>query len=148
MAICPAMDRCKLRGAALVFLATLLVAGCGEGETAADYIKDAQKHRAALQISSAIIDLKNALQKEPKNLTARILLAQYYLDLPDPVAAESELSRAKQDGADVNTIAMALTKAELMLGRPERALKEAEAVDARSPEHRLPRARTGPPSPT
>src|SRR5215469_4134583 len=83
--------------AALVFLA---LAGCDQAKTADDYIKSAQEQRAAGDISSAIADLKNALQQDPKNLPARVLLAQYYLDLPDPIGAEAALRRAREDGAD------------------------------------------------
>jgi len=127
----------KRRVGAYVAVAFLLwaplLASC-DSKSAEQYIRDAKADRAAGKISAAIIDVKNALQKEPKNLTARLLLAQYYLDLPDANAAESELMRAKQDGAGADITAVAMAKAQLYLGRPERARIETEVSDAPSPE--------------
>jgi putative PEP-CTERM system TPR-repeat lipoprotein len=111
-------------GAAMLLF--LLSAGCDQAKTADDYIKSAQTHRAAGNISAAIIDLKNALQKDPKNSAGRLLLAQYYLDLPDPISAEAELLRARQDGAEATSIAKPLARAELQMGKPEAALREAD----------------------
>ena len=107
----------------------LLATGCNQAKTADEFIKSAQSHRAAGAISAAIIDLKNALQQEPKNTSARLLLGQYYLDLPDPVSAEAELLRARQDGAGNPSVAYPLARAELQMGRPERALHEADLSD-------------------
>ena len=105
----------------------LVGVGCEPSKTADEYIKSAQSRRAAGDISAAIIDLKNALQRDPKNLTGRVLLAQFYLDLPDPVGAEAELLRARQDGADPAVVTKPLAQAELLLGKPEASLKEADA---------------------
>ena len=110
--------------AAVAFLlCTPLLASC-DNKSAEQYIQDAQTERAAGKISAAIIDVKNALQKDAKNLTARLLLARFYLDLPDPASAEIELLRARQDGADASLVAKPLAEAELMLGKPQLALKE------------------------
>ena len=68
-----------------MLLATLVA--CDQGKSNGDQLKNAQASRDKGDISTAITEVKNALQKDPKNLEARLLLAQYYLDLPDPVAA-------------------------------------------------------------
>jgi putative PEP-CTERM system TPR-repeat lipoprotein len=120
--------RSALAGCAILSL-FLFAAGCNQAKTADEFIKSAQSHRAASDISAAIIDLKNALQQEPKNTSARLLLGRYYLDLPDPVSAEAELLRARQDGAAKPSIAYPLARAELQMGRPERALREADVSD-------------------
>jgi len=131
----PTLKKCRLGASAvaMLFLCMALLTGCND-KTAAEYIQDAQKHRAAGNISAGIIDLKNALQQEPKNLTARILLARFYLDLPDSASAESELLHARQDGADAISTAVPLAQAELLLGKPELALKETDVGNAPSPE--------------
>ena len=113
-------------------LSLFLVAGCNK-KSSEDYIHSAQAHRAAGNISAAIIDLKNALQLQPKNETARLLLARFYLDLPDPTSAEGELLRAQQDGVAATKFAEPLAEAELMLGRPAKALKETELANADTP---------------
>ncbi|HET9144885.1 MAG TPA: XrtA/PEP-CTERM system TPR-repeat protein PrsT [Sphingomicrobium sp.] len=117
--------------AALMLVVAL--AACNK-QSAEDYIRSAQTARAAGNMSAAIIDLKNALQLEPKNQTARLLLARYYLDIPDPTAAQGELLHAKQDGVDVAAIAAPLAEADLMLGRASEALKVSDLPDAAAPE--------------
>lgn len=102
------------------------LSACDKDKTAQDYIRQAQALRAAGNIPAAIIDLKNALQKDPKSLAARILLAQSYLDLSQGAAAEQELERAKQEGAAPRTIALPLAEAALAQGQPQKALTEAE----------------------
>lgn len=120
---------------AVLLLSGLLLAGCNK-KSAEDYIHSAQTHRSAGHITAAIIDLKNALQLEPKNETARLLLARFYLDIPDPASAEGELLHAQQDGVKGAKIAEPLAQAELMLGRPGKALKETEfpAVTSHEPK--------------
>ena len=73
-----------------------------------------------------MVELKNALQEEPKNLKARILLAQSYLDMSDPMSAEAHLLRARDDGADAALLAKPLAEAELQLGKFDKALSESE----------------------
>src|SRR5215469_3246442 len=107
-------------------LLLLAIAACGQSKTASDYIKNAQSSRASGDISTAIADLKSALQKDPRNLSARVLLAQFYLDLPDPISAEAALWRAQQDGADDQLVAKPLARAELLLGKPQLVLQSAE----------------------
>src|ERR1700731_2368459 len=120
--------------AALAFLLCApLLASCDD-KSAAQYIRDAESDRAAGKISAAIIDVKNALQKDAKNVTARVLLARFYLDLPDPIAAEAELLRARQDGADASIVARPFAEAKLMLGKPQLAMKETEIADTAAPE--------------
>jgi putative PEP-CTERM system TPR-repeat lipoprotein len=118
----------------LVALALASIGGCDDGKTTDEYLASARTHRAAGEVSAAIIDLKNALQRDPKRSAARLLLAQLYLDLPDAVSAEAELQRARQDGAEKSALAQPLAQAELMLGKPELALKEAEPPADASPE--------------
>ncbi len=100
--------------------------GCGKTQTAEDYVKSAKAHREAGDLSAAIIDVKNALQQEPRNLSARLLLAAYDIEQPDATAAEAELNHAKQDGADPKLLARPFAEAELLLGKPDAALKATE----------------------
>jgi len=111
-------------------LAIAFLAACGKSKTAADYIHDAEVHRKSGAISAAIIDLKDALQQDSKNATARLLLGRLYLDLPDGLAAEAELRRARQDGADSFAVSKALAEAELIVGKPDAALKEIDNLEA------------------
>jgi putative PEP-CTERM system TPR-repeat lipoprotein len=127
------MHRISACTAVAFLLLAPLIASC-DNKSAAQYIRDAEADRAAGKISAAIIDVKNALQKDPKNLSARVLLAHFYLELPDPIGAEAELLRARQDGVDASVIAKPLAEAELMLGKPQLAMKETEIADTAAPE--------------
>ena len=59
--------------AAIALLAVSLtaVSACSKSKSVDDYIHDAQAQRTAGKLPAAIIDLKNALQKDPKNVAAR-----------------------------------------------------------------------------
>src|SRR5690349_11552837 len=120
--------RCSVRLTRCAAVLLLLFStGCNQHKSVEEYMKSARASRATGNISAAIIDAKNALQQDPKNLTARQLLAQFYLDLPDPAAAEAELLRAHQDGTAAGEIAKPMAQAQLLLGKPELAIRTAEA---------------------
>ncbi len=102
----------------------VVLAGCGK--SADEYVSRAQALRDKGDIPAAVIELKNALQKDPKNLVARILLGQTYLDLSDPVNAETDLLRARADGAASALLAKPLAETELQLGKFGNALTESE----------------------
>jgi putative PEP-CTERM system TPR-repeat lipoprotein len=127
------------RRGGLVYFAVLAVmlaalSSCGDRKSAADYIKAAEAHLASGDIRAATVELKNALQKEPKNTTARVLLGQAYLDLSDASAAEVELQHARDDGAQPIATAKPLARAELMLRKPKEALALTEPVEGASPQ--------------
>ena len=120
-------------GAVLAVLSTGL-AGCGDRKSAADYIKAADAHIAAGDIRAATVDLKNALQKEPKNATARVMLGQAYVTFSDASAAEVELQHARDDGAPPTLVNKPLAQAELMLRKPKEVLGLTEPIDGAAPQ--------------
>jgi putative PEP-CTERM system TPR-repeat lipoprotein len=120
-----------LRVLATLTLVAVALSACGK--SADEYISRAQARRDKGEIPAAVIELKNALQKEPKNLTARVMLGQTYLDLSDPVNAEADLLRARADGADAAVLAKPLAQAELELGKLDKALSESEFPPNASP---------------
>ena len=81
-------------------LATLLiiVAACGSGDTTEEHIARANQFIAGSDYDSAVIELKNALQKDNQSGEARWLLGKVYLDSGDILAAEKELKRAQELG--------------------------------------------------
>jgi len=70
------------------------VVSCGEKQTASTHIVKAKSLDQASQISQVIIELKNAIQLEPKNSEARYLLGQSYLHQGSGVNATKELEKA------------------------------------------------------
>ena len=81
---------------ALVLVTAL--SACSDSDTAQSHIDRANGHFAAGETSSALIELKNALQKDAQSAEARWLLGSAYLAMGDAVAAEKELSRAQRLG--------------------------------------------------
>ncbi len=118
---------------ALSCFAVVAVALSACGKSADEYISRAQALREKGEFPAAVIELKNALQKEPKNVTARVMLGQTYLDLSDAADAETDLLRAQADGADAVVLAKPLAEAELQLGRFDKALSASELPANASP---------------
>lgn len=82
----------------------------------------------------AIIQLKNALQADPDDLSARILLGRTYLKVGDGASAAKELLRARRDGARDRFVLVPLGEAYLRHGLYARVLKEIRTAgqDART----------------
>ena len=70
--------------AAAVVGAVVLSAGAllvpHDEKSVEDFIASAQAERAAANFPAALVDLKNALAKDPENRTARLLCAQLYIE--------------------------------------------------------------------
>lgn len=73
-------------------LISLLLVGCGEKPEA--MISSAKEYLAKNDNKAAVIQIKNALQKNPDMSEARFLLGETLLHSGDPVGAETELRKA------------------------------------------------------
>lgn len=94
--------------------AVVLVAACS-GNSADSLIESANKHLQNNDSKAAIIELKNALQKDPRSAEARFLLGRLLLESGDPVGAGVELDKAQELGyPEVKLIPM---QAKLLLAR-------------------------------
>jgi putative PEP-CTERM system TPR-repeat lipoprotein len=82
---------CRSRVLPLVLAA--LFAACS-GESPESMLSSAKNYLAKNDPKAAVIQIKNALQKNPDNAEARFLLGKALLDSGDPVAAELELRKA------------------------------------------------------
>lgn len=98
----------------------------------AEYLTSAQQHIEKHEVKAAVIQLKNALQKEPNSVEARLLLGEVYLDNGDPAAAEKELKRAEKLGADKEQVGLLLARAYLMLGKFDDVLNKIDLGDGAS----------------
>lgn len=98
----------------------------------------AKGYLAKKDLNAAIIELKNALQKQPDLAEARFLLGKTLLDYEDPVAAAVELREAQNLKYPDEQVLPVLADALLSSGHPgkvieldsEAALKKPEAVAA------------------
>ncbi|MCX7194207.1 MAG: PEP-CTERM system TPR-repeat protein PrsT [Proteobacteria bacterium] len=85
---------------AAAFLMTVFLGACGKSQTTASLLVDARQYQSRGEYKTAIIQLKNALQKSPDNVDARFLLGTIYNQTGDAKSAEKELRKALDLGMD------------------------------------------------
>jgi len=125
-------NRSRIFTVFVVAMSVAMLGACSKGKTVAEYVATGKTERDHGNLPAAMISFKNALQQEPKNQTARILLAQTYLDMSNGAEAEAELTRAKQEGADFAAIELPVAEADLLQGRPEKVLTEIDPPEGAS----------------
>ena len=82
----------------LLGLSLLLMTACSKSPE--EQLADARAQIGDKDYATAVVTLKNLLQDAPDNVNGRLLLAEVSLALADPLAAEKELQRAQDLGAD------------------------------------------------
>ena len=98
------------------------LAGCSPSESSVQYLKDAEQYHARGDDKSAIIQLKNALQKDANNTEARYLLGTLYNDEGNYPAAIDELQRVLKSGTRQNRVELALDTAYLGMGQFQKVI--------------------------
>lgn len=93
------------------FAAALITAATLATPVRADYYEDALRRFDSGDLNGAVVQLKNALQQNPRLLPAQVLLADAYLLLGMSAAAEAALDTAAQLGADRAVLAPKLAQA-------------------------------------
>ncbi len=120
----------------LVILLTataLFLAGCGKSELSdVEHLQRAKQFQAQGDIRSSIIEFKNALQKNPDNAEARWLLGRAYLEVGDGLAAEKELSRARELGIPDTVLLVSLAQAWQLQREFHKITQEIEVIEALS----------------
>lgn len=95
--------------------------------SANDAYEQANQSHAKDQAVEAIIQLKNALQADPKHLPSLILSGRIYLEQALGLAAEDSLRTALAAGGDQNLVLPMLGEALLQQGKSARLLGELSA---------------------
>src|SRR6185295_8304994 len=85
--------RPALIGAAALLFAFGGLVGCAKQDATA-FLTSANAYMAKGDYKAAIIEIKNALQREPDNGDARLLLATSLLESGDAAGAEAEVRKA------------------------------------------------------
>ncbi len=96
--------------ASLLLLASPVALAQPPGQ-ATRYFEDALTRYERNDTAGAVIQLKNALQQDPRMLAAHVLLGKALLAQGEPAAAESSLGRALELGAARSEVAVPLTQA-------------------------------------
>lgn len=112
----------------LLLVVALAVAGCGKTESSQQLYQQAQQFHAKGDDKAAIIQLKNALQKNADNAEARYLLGVLYNDTHDPKSAEKELRHARRLGYKPGEVQLAVGRSLMGQGEFQRALDEVQPM--------------------
>ncbi len=91
------------------------------------YLKSAQQYLDAGKPAAAMIEVKNALQANPNDAQARLLLGKIYLQMGDAVSAEAALLRARELGAAGEDLDLMLAYARLSKGAFQDVLTQTES---------------------
>jgi len=106
-------------------VALLLITGCNNKfSDPQTLVAEAKQYQQKGDNNAAIIQLKNALQKDPDIAEARYMLGALYVDAGDPTSGEKELRKALELGFDTTKVIPALARSLLMQERYQQVLDE------------------------
>jgi len=119
---------------ALAFATSFAVSGCDRTAslTEQEHIERAKDFEDKGNLDGSIIELKNAIQKNPDSPQARLLLGQIYLKVGMGAEAEKELTQAVKLGVNRESIKLQLGEALLIMGEYKRILDEIQPGDQTS----------------
>ena len=91
---------------ALTFTTSFSLSGCDQiaSLSAEEYIQRAKDMQSQADLKGSILELKNAVQKDPNNAQARWLLGQSYLRSKMPENAIKELETARNLGVSTTAL--------------------------------------------
>lgn len=102
-----------------------------------DYVREAEAYLERGETKAAVIQLKNALQENPANIEARLMLGGIYLQVGDGASAEKEFERARKLNAAKSYWELNLAKAYLMQRKYQEILDTVHTADRSTTEERI-----------
>ncbi len=120
---------------ALAFSTVPLLSGCDQNSrlSAEEHIERAKDFQSKGNTRSSILELKNAVQKDPNNAQARWLLGTIYLDMRLGSDAEAQLHKAVELGISPQSARIPMARAQLYQGNFQNILDTLPAVDEEEP---------------
>jgi putative PEP-CTERM system TPR-repeat lipoprotein len=115
--------------ARLAAVAALFFLGACGSLTDAEHVQKARAYQEQGKTDAAVIELKNALQKNGKNAEARRTLGEVYITLGLGADAEKELKRALELGVEREALNVAMGEALLLQGQNKRVLDEIDIAE-------------------
>ena len=103
----------------------MLLMAC-DTTTPAEHFERAQGMYGENALRAAVIELKNALQKQPEHAQARLLLGQTRYKLGDYPSALKEFERSLDLGLANEAVTLGLLSAKVRLGRYQEVIGELE----------------------
>ncbi len=122
---------------ALALTASTALSGCGRTSNFSEqeHIQRAKDFEASGNLKGSIIELKNAILKNPNSPQARLLLGQAYVNVGQGAAAEKELNRASELGIGKETIRIPLGESLLLQKSYQKVLEEVVSGPETSPRN-------------
>jgi len=112
-----------LRTLAIALIATAVLPAC-DRDKPENLIAAAEESIAKHDNKTAIIHLKNALQKAPESAHGRYLLGRALLESGDAISAEKELRKAMQTNYPPEQVIPQLARAMVDIGQSDRVVQE------------------------
>ncbi len=126
----------RLRRVAAVMLLLLTASAC-DRTTPEQHLAEARTLMASNEYRRAVIELKNAIQKDRALASARLALGEAYLATGDFSSALIELERALDLGADEMAARLGLLRAKLGLNRVQEVIGELADASGRTVDEGL-----------
>ena len=114
---------------AIILLCLAFIVACDTELKYTESIEQAENYLQERDYRLAILTLKNILNKDPENITARLLLGKSYLPIGDGASAEKELRKTVELGMDSSSYVIPLAKAYLLQGKIEQAIQLAQPIE-------------------
>lgn len=119
------MKSMKKTVVATIFSTAMILSGCGVFESSdKDHIENAKEYIDKGNVQGGIIELKNALQKNPENAEARWMLGKIYVKASLGAPAEKELKRSEQLGIPRSATIVYLSKAYFLQHKYQELVKD------------------------
>ena len=123
-----------LRGVALALLVAFAAAGCWAADPkAAQYYEDALVRFEKKDFAGAIIQLKNSIKLDPKQLAVQVLLGKALLAHGEVNAAEASFENALKLGVNPTEIVLPMAEAVVAQGKPDQLLSQPRFAHASLP---------------
>ena len=128
------MHRHKLLSIGLVAALSISLPGCGSGESEAKLVASAKAFIDKHDNKSAIIQLKSALQKNPKSGEARLLLGKTLRDSGDAAGGLLELRKAQELGVADDQLLPELARTMLLTGEQSKVTAQYAGTELHDPQ--------------
>lgn len=115
----------------------LCITACTSPKDNTVLFKEAESLFRQGQLSTATINLKNILQKDPQHLDARFMLGKIYLFNDNFLGAEKEFRRVLKDDAANESAILLLAKTQLLLNQTSEALNTLQNVSFSDDDERM-----------
>lgn len=113
--------------APLMLCALMVLSGCGK-EDSKNFFESGKAFFAKKEYISAVIEFKNAVQKDPDNAELRFLLGSALREAGDPASAEIEFRKAIAGKYDPEIAYPLLYRTLLDIGQGDKVIREARDV--------------------